>query len=149
MLPALLAVLPGLVAGLAGARNRIGAPQPLPGVEVGALDEAADAVLAAGGADDRDVAHNEGSMRERLADRRIGDLALPDLLSGRLVDREQPAIERNGNDLVLPERHAAIVDAAAGDVRRPGAIGLRIELPAQRGLLAAGDIVGIDHTPAV
>src|SRR5262245_57652854 len=37
--PALLAVLPGLVARLARARDRIGAPQALPGVEIGAVDE--------------------------------------------------------------------------------------------------------------
>src|SRR6202011_4665636 len=41
MFPALLAVLPGLVAGLAGARDRVGAPCRLAGVEVGRLDIAA------------------------------------------------------------------------------------------------------------
>src|SRR5262249_36320736 len=56
--PALLTILPGLVAGLTGAWDRIGAPQPLPGVEIGALDEPADAVFAASGADDRHVAHH-------------------------------------------------------------------------------------------
>src|SRR5439155_11435542 len=45
--PALLAVLPGLVSGLALARDRIGAPELLAGIEVGPLDEAADAVFAA------------------------------------------------------------------------------------------------------
>src|SRR5262245_26388621 len=61
VLPAFLAVLPGLVAGLAGTRDRVGAPDALPGVEIGAVDEAADAVFAAGGADDGHIAHDQGS----------------------------------------------------------------------------------------
>src|SRR5215510_8031978 len=60
VLPALLAVLPALVAGLPGAWNRVGAPELLAGVEIGAVDEAADAVFAAGRADDCDVAHDQG-----------------------------------------------------------------------------------------
>src|SRR5258708_1778267 len=39
VLPALLAVLPGLVAGLSRARDRVGAPGGRAGVEVGRLDE--------------------------------------------------------------------------------------------------------------
>src|SRR5262249_53221647 len=149
MFPVLLAILPGLIAGLAGTRNRIGTPQPLSGVEIGSFDESTDAVFAPGCPDDRHIAHHQWSMRERLAERRVGDLALPHLLASRLVDREQPATKRDGDDLVLPQRHAAVVDAAAGDVSRPGAIGLGIEFPAQRRLLAAGDVIGIDDAPAV
>src|SRR5262249_37164949 len=110
VLPALLAVLPGLVAGLAGAGNRIGAPGLLAGVEIGAVDPAADAELAAGRADDRNVADDQRSQRQRLGDGGISDLALPDHLAGGLVQREQPAIERDRDDLVLPQRHAAVVD---------------------------------------
>src|SRR5262249_44772563 len=65
VLPALLAVLPGLVAGLAGARNGVGAPDLLAGVEVGAVDEAADAVFAPGAADDGDVAHDQRCRGQR------------------------------------------------------------------------------------
>src|SRR5262249_30669122 len=43
VLPSLLAVLPGLVAWLAGARNRVGTPRRLASVEVRRLDEAANA----------------------------------------------------------------------------------------------------------
>src|SRR5712691_10938687 len=140
MFPALLAVLPGLVAGLAGARDGVGAPNLLAGVEVGAINEAADAVFAAGGADDRHVAHYQRRERKRLGDVGVGDLAFPDLLAGRFVEGEQAAVERDRDDLVLPQRHAAVVDATAGDIAGPGLVGLRIELPAEHALLAARDI---------
>src|SRR6266852_163833 len=136
MLPALLAVLPGLVAGLAGARDRVGAPGRLAGVEIGRLDEAADAEFAAGGAHDGEVADDERRNGERLADRRIRDLALPDDFTRRLVDREHAPVERDGNHLVLPQRDAAVVDAAAGDVTGPGAVGAGVHLPFDNALLA-------------
>ena len=149
MLPAVLAVLPGLVAGLAGAGNRIGAPGRLAGVEIGRLDIAADAELAAGGADDREVAHDQRRDGQRLAERGIGDLALPHLLAGRLVDGEHAAVERDRDHLVLPQRDAAVVDAAAGDVAGPGLVGAGVELPLERALLAGGDVDRIDRAPAV
>jgi hypothetical protein len=67
MLPAILAVLPGLVAGLAGPWDRVGAPRRLAGVEVGRFDVAANAELAAGGADNREVAHDERRDSDGLA----------------------------------------------------------------------------------
>src|SRR5205085_462783 len=123
------ASLPGLLTRLPLARIRVVPPERLPGIEAGAFDEAADAESAAGGTADCHVAHDERSERERFPDVRIGDLALPDLLAGRLVDREQAAIERDRDHLVLPERYPAVVHAAAGDVAGPGLVGLGIELP--------------------
>ena len=79
----------------------------------------------------------------------IGDLALPHLLAGRFVEGEHAAVERDRNDLVLPERDAAVVDAAAGDVAGPGAVDLRIEPPSERAPLAAGHVDGVDAAPAV
>src|SRR5712691_9021870 len=149
VLPALLAVLPGLVAGLASARDGVGAPERLAGVEIGRVDIAANAIFAAGGADDRDVADHQRRKCDRLGDGGVGDLALPDLLSGRLVEREHPPVEGDRDNLVLPQRHAAVVDAAAGDVARPGAVDLWIEAPAHRAPGAAADIDGIDPAPAV
>src|SRR5262249_44647805 len=75
VLPALLAVLPGLIAGLAGARNGVGAPGGLAGVEIGRLDVTADAELAAGGADDGEVAHDQRRHGQGFAQGGIGDLA--------------------------------------------------------------------------
>src|SRR5262249_6603016 len=149
MLPALLAVLPGLVAGLAGTRDGVGAPELLAGVEVGRVDIAADAELAAGRAHDRDVADHERCQCDRLSHGGGGDLALPNFLSPRLVYRKYPPVERDRDDLVLPQRHAAVVDAAAGDVAGPGAVDLRIEAPANRAFAAARDVDGIDPAPAV
>src|SRR5207248_7147804 len=99
MTPAILAVFPGFIARLTRARDRVSPPELLPGIEVGPLDEAADAVFAAGGADDRHVAHDQRGERQSFADCRIRDLALPHFLACRLVDCEQPPVERNGDDL--------------------------------------------------
>src|SRR5258708_26670916 len=102
MLPALLAVLPGLVAGFARARDRVGAPGRLAGVEIGRLDEAANAEFAAGRAHDGKVADDQRRDGERLADRRLGDLAFPYHFPGSLADSEHAPIKRDGNHLVLP-----------------------------------------------
>src|SRR5262249_33850148 len=97
VLPAVLAVLPGLVAGLAGAGDGVGPPRLLAGVEIGRLDVAADPELAAGRADDREVTHDQRGNGERLAERRLGDLAFPYDFAGRLVDGEHAAIEGDRN----------------------------------------------------
>src|SRR5436853_6932102 len=68
MLPAILPVLPGLDPGLALARDRVGAPELLAGIEVGAVNESPDAELAAGRPDDCHVPDDQGRERERLAD---------------------------------------------------------------------------------
>ena len=149
VLPAVLAVLPGLVAGLAGARDGVGAPGLLAGVEIGAVDPAADAEFAAGRADDGDVADDQRRQRDGFGNRRVGHLALPDHLAGGLVERKHPAVERDRDHLVLPQRDAAVVDAAAGDVAGPGAIDAGIELPADHAALAAGDVDGVDRAPSV
>src|SRR5262249_40195758 len=88
VLPAVLAVLPGLVAGLAGAGNRIGTPERLAGVEVSRFDKATDAEFAAGSADDRHVADHQRRNGENLGVCGIGDLALPYGLASRLIDGE-------------------------------------------------------------
>ena len=149
MLPPLLAVLPGLVAGFAGAGNGERPPRLLAGVEVGGVDPATDAELAAGAADDREIANDQWGERQGLGDRWIRDLALPHHLAGRLVEREQAAIERDRDDLVLPQRHAAVVDTAASHVAGPCAIRAGVELPLDQPFLAAGDVDGVDRAPAV
>src|SRR5262249_15552130 len=86
VLPALLTVLPGLVAGLAGARDGVGAPDLLTSIEIGPVDPAANAVFTAGATNDRNIAHDQRRRGQRFGDCRIGDLALPGNLTGRLVD---------------------------------------------------------------
>src|SRR5262249_49852524 len=61
VLAAFLAVLPGVVPRLARARDGEGAPSLLAGVEIGGVDPAADAELAAGAADDGEIAHHQRS----------------------------------------------------------------------------------------
>src|SRR5262249_30356617 len=129
MLPALLAVLPGLVAGLARARDGVGAPELLSGVEVGSVDEAADSGFDTGRAAYCDVAHDQRRRGQGFGDCRIGDLALPDDLTGRLIGGDQAAVERDRDHLVLPQRHAAVVDTAASDIAGPGSVGLGIHAP--------------------
>src|SRR5256885_1353736 len=82
---AVMAVLPGFVAGFAGARDGVGPPQALPGVEVSAINEAADAVFAAGSAHDRNVTHDQWRQRQSFRNGGIGDLAFPDLFARCLV----------------------------------------------------------------
>ena len=149
MLPAVLAVLPGLVAGLAGARDRVSAPRRLAGVEVGRLDIPADPEFAARRAHDRKVPDDQRCQGERLAQRRLGDLALPHDFTSCLVDGEHAPVERDGNHLVLPQRDAAVVDAAAGDVTRPRAVGAGIHLPLDDALFPGGKVDRIDRAPAV
>jgi hypothetical protein len=59
VLPVVLAVLPRLVAGFAGARKWC-RPSDLAGVEVGRFDESADAEFAARGPHDRKIADDQG-----------------------------------------------------------------------------------------
>ena len=58
------------------------------------------------------------------------------------LERDQRAVEPSHEDAPVGEGHAAVVDAAAGDVAGPGAVDLGIELPAERALLAAGHVEG-------
>src|SRR6266436_3066349 len=86
---------------------------------------------------------------QRLTQSGIDDLALPHDLAGRLVDGEHSPVQRDRDHLVLPQRNTAVVDAAAGDVTRPGPIGAGIHFPFDDPFLAAGDVDGINRSPAV
>ena len=74
--------------------------------------------------------------------------ALPGDLAGLLVGRDQPAVERVGDDEIAPQCDAAIVDAAAGDGASPVMVGLGIHLPDQLAA-AAMRIDLVDRAPAV
>src|SRR5499427_6805137 len=147
--PALLAVFPGLVAGLARARDGVGTPCLLAGVEIGRVDPAADAEFAAGRADDRAVANDERGERHSLAQGWLRHLALPKLFAGRPVERKDTAVQGNRDDFVLPQRDAAIIDAAARHIAGPGAVDPGIEFPLDLALLPARYIDCVDGAPAV
>src|SRR6202011_3137774 len=59
------------------------------------------------------------------------------------------AVERNRDDLVLPQRDATIVDAAAGDIAGPHAAAAGVELPLDLALAAALDVDCVNRAPAV
>ncbi len=149
MLPLFVTALPGFIARLAGARNGVGAPGLFAGIEIGRLDEAADAELAAGGAHDREVADDQRRHRQSFAERRIGDLALPGDLTGRFVDREHASVERDRDHLVFPQRDAAIVHAAACNIAGPSAVYGGIHLPLDHALLAGCEIDRVHRAPAI
>ena len=65
------------------------------------------------------------------------------------MDGEQAAIQRDGDDLVLRQRGAAIVDAAAGDVTSPHLVDARVHLPDEVGARAAAQVELVERAPAV
>ena len=93
--------------------RRVEVPHELAGLRIVGAHEAADAVLAAVGAD-QDLAV-DGGRRHRLAvaELGIGDLGLPQQAAGLGVERDQLGIERRHVDLVAVDGDAAVVGAAA------------------------------------
>ncbi len=75
--------------------------------------EAADAVLAAVGADQDFAFDDGGSHRLAVAVFGVGDFLLPEKASGLGVERHELRVERQQIDLVLVDRDAAIVGSAA------------------------------------
>ena len=116
-------------------RNGIEGPKQIAVVGIVGFDKAANAVFAAVGAD-QDFAVDRG-RRHRLAvaQRRIGNLLLPCDVAGLGVECHQHGVEGGDIDLVLIDRHAAIIGAAAIGRDRPHIVlvvpvhlaGLRIE----------------------
>jgi hypothetical protein len=95
VLPVVLAVLPGLVAGLAGAGNCKCPPSLLSSVEVSRVDPAADAGFAASRADNSEIANDERGKRDGLAKRRLRGFAFPNLFSSFAVACKDTAVERD------------------------------------------------------
>jgi len=94
-------------------RNRIEGPDQLAGLGIERLDEAADAVFAAVGADQHLVLDHGRRHRFAIALFRIGDVALPGDRAGLGIERHQLRIERGEIDEIAEHFHAAIVRAAA------------------------------------
>src|SRR5262249_4243125 len=92
VLPVVLAILPGLMAGLAHAWNRVRAPRLLAGVEVGGVDPAADAEFAPGRSDDGEIADDQRRHRHRFAHSRLSCLAFPYLFAGGAVEGEDAPV---------------------------------------------------------
>ncbi len=98
-------------------------------------DEPADAVLAARHADDHLVLHHQRRHGQRIAERVVRHLRVPDRLAALRVDGHEVRVERAHEQRVAEDRDAAI-DLAAADAKRrrqhvvidpEHAAGLRIE----------------------
>src|SRR5262249_12500739 len=88
-------------------------PDELAGIGVIGAHEAANAVLAAIGAD-QDLAVDGGRRHGlAIAERGIGEVDLPRDASGLGVERHELGVERAEIDLVAIDRDAAVVGAAA------------------------------------
>ncbi len=97
---------------------------------------------------DRHVLDDQRRAGDDLALVRIGDRTLPRDLAGFLVGRDQPAIERVGNDEIAPQCDAAIIDAAARHRTSPVTVRLGIHLPDQHAA-AAMRIDLVDRAPSI
>jgi hypothetical protein len=58
-----------------------------------------------------------------------GQRSWPGHFAGRLAYGEHTAIERDGDDFILPQRDAPVIHAAACDIACPGAIGTGVHFP--------------------
>src|SRR5262249_49426947 len=97
--PGVVAVLPGLVAGLTLGRNGVELPLLLARSQVGRGNEAADAIFGTGNTGHGLVLGDQRRHRDGLGDRWIGNLLLPSGRARLLVDGEHAAVERGGDDL--------------------------------------------------
>ena len=104
---------PGFVAGLARSRHRVGTPPALAGRGVIAVDEAADAELAARDARDHRVADDQRRRRLAVTLHVVGHLGVPEQGARAGVDRHQVGVVRAHVQGFAQDRHAAVVAAAA------------------------------------
>ncbi len=109
-------------------------PEQLAVVGVERLDEAADAVLAAVGADQHLAVDGDRRHRLRVAGFRVGDLRRPQHLAGLGVEREQLGVERSHVEPVAHDGDAAVVRAAAEGRDRTHLVLVVPELLAGRGV---------------
>ena len=95
------------------AGHDVEAPRELAGVGVVGAHVAAHAELGARVADDDLVLHDARRARDRVHLRLIDGDGAPDLRAGDAVERDEPAVERRDDELVLVQRGAARVHVAA------------------------------------
>ena len=135
---------PGFVARLAGSGNGVEAPDLLAGLGVVSGDEAANAVLAAGGADDHFVLHHERRERDGVAGVRIGHLGVPQRMAALGIDRDDVRVdgahEQSVARIASPRLTRPQQRRACGD----GAIGINPE-DAAGGGVERHDVVGRLH----
>ena len=99
--------------------DRVERPQELAVLGVERLDEAADAVFAAVGADQYLAVDVRGRHRFRIALVGVGDLRFPHQLAGLRIQREQLRVDGAHVQRALGDRNAPVVVAAADGDDRP------------------------------
>src|SRR5262249_13117291 len=85
---------PGLVARLARARHRIGAPDMLAGLRIPAVDEQARPELRTRDAGQDDAVGDERRSGHRISVLEVDDVLLPHLLAGFGIERHDIGVER-------------------------------------------------------
>ena len=129
---------PRLVAGLAGPRDRVAAPQLLAGRGVPAVEEAAGGGLAAGHPRDEDPVGHDGGARRVVALRPVGELLVPQLLAGLHVEGEDVVVDGHPEETALVDHRPAPVEAAAPprslleDDRRAPDLPARLQVDGER-----------------
>ena len=100
--------LPGLVTGLSGPRDRVGLPRGLAVFRVEGGDVAADAELAARGADHDLALRDQRRQGEVVTVLVVVDGRVPHHLAGLGIERDHVGIDGADVHAVLPERHAPV-----------------------------------------
>ena len=115
-------------------RDGVEAPPPLAGFDVVGVEEAPDAVLAAGHARDYHVLDDQRRAGHAVAGFGIGHLDVPDHRAGFGVESDQMRVYRADEDAVSQHRHAAIHGVAADiDLRGKNALVMPVG-PSGRGV---------------
>ena len=113
--------LPGVVARLSGPRHRVELPHLAARRLIECGDVAPHAVLAAPEARDDEILDHDRRRGDDRAARVVDDLALPQLLAGLGIQRDEMPVEPPHEDLAVGVGDSAIVDVTAGvllDARR-------------------------------
>src|SRR5690606_17922147 len=118
MHPHLVVLRPGLVAELAGPRDRVEGPAKLAPLRVVGFHAAADAELGAGEAGDHEPVAVQRGAGDAVALRPALRLGRPEDAPVTLIERDQPAVELADEHLAVAEPDAATGPAATNRVDR-------------------------------
>ena len=104
---------PGLDSGLARVRHRVVAPEELAGLQVVAVEEAPDSVLAAADADDHHALRDERGRRDGEALGVGNDLNIPGEFACLAVEGQQTGVQGAHHDEIAGDADAAVHRPAA------------------------------------
>ena len=110
MLP--IFAFPAFVAGLAGTGNGVEAPSLFAAVRFKGSDEAANAIFAAGQADDHFVFHHERRHGHGITRGRVSELVIPNRVAVPGIQGDQVRVHGGHEQRVAKDGHAAVHDSA-------------------------------------